>query len=156
MSWYTRPQDSSLASCKHYLSIIDTTRTCFCFSLLSIDTPYPFQCSWLLLIDGFGLLLSSPSSWHLHVFSYVSLTSTICQLLGYLLKCASLPRRHLMGPEKNHCNSSGTTYCSAEAGAPPGAAPLCDGSGKEPLRGACGPSEHFEPCLCGWHGFTQP
>lgn len=128
MSWYTRPQDSSLASCKHYLSIINTARTCFCFSLRSTDTHYPSQSSWRLLIDGFGLLMSSTSSWHLHVvFSCVSLASTIWTTWNVPISPGDI-----WWVQKNHCNSSGTTYCSAEAGALPEAAPLCDGSGKEP------------------------
>lgn len=50
-----------------------------------------------------------------------------------------------MGPEES-LQFLWDNYCSAEAGALPEAAPLCDGSGKEPLRGACGPSQHSEPC----------
>ena len=49
-----------------------------------------------------------------------------------------------MGPEES-LQFLWDNYCSAEAGALPEAAPLCDGSGKEPLRGACGPSQHPRP-----------
>lgn len=97
MSWYTRPQDSSPASCKHYLSIINTARTCFCFSLQSTDTHYPSQSS-CLLIDGFGLLnvfhffVASACGFLLCEFSFHNLNN---------LKCSDLPRRHLMGPEES-------------------------------------------------------
>lgn len=130
MSWYTRPQDSSLTSCKHYLSIINTARTCFCFSLRSTDTHYPSQSSWRLLIDGFGLLMSSTSSWHLHVvFSCVSLASTIWTTWNVPISPGDI-----WWVQKNHCNSSGTTTAVLRQGPYPRLLPSVMVQGKNLLE----------------------
>lgn len=97
-----------------------------------------FLCWWLLLIDGFEDVTAP--SWHLHIvcplceFSFHSDLPTAQRCLESF---QTARERESIGPE-NRCNPSETTDYS-QLGRE---CPRAGGSGKGPLRGACGQSWH--------------
>ena len=111
---------NELVSIKHLrhclaIGIINRVQMHFCFfPLLSTNYQLSFLCSCFLPIYGFGLFMASMVLWHLHIVPLcVSLASTtIFELVSYLLKLSKLPKiKILIGPEKS-LQSLCDNYCS--------------------------------------------